>query len=92
MPNEDGSLRPGLFATASLVSSDEEMRLLIPRKAVQYAGEAAKVLVVKDGKAREVVVALGAAEGDDVTVTGGLSKGDVVLADGTDVPDGAVIQ
>jgi RND family efflux transporter MFP subunit len=90
--NEDGTLRPGLFATAKLLSPREETRLLIPRGAVQYAGETAKIFVIKDGRAREVIVTIGTQEGDDVTVTKGLIGNETVLADTRGIADGTVLQ
>src|SRR5690606_18700843 len=59
VPNPKGELRPGMFATAELLLSDKGTDLLVPLSAVERNGEVARVFIVRDGVAREQVVALG---------------------------------
>ena len=58
-PNPEGVLRPGLFATAELELQKQETAVFAPLGAVERMGEVARVFVVRDGVAREQVVALG---------------------------------
>ena len=59
-PNPDGLLRPGLFATAELeLQGQAHGAASCPPAAVISSGEVGRVFVVRDGVAREQVVALG---------------------------------
>ena len=59
VPNLESLLRPGLFATAELQLPEQKPVVLVPLVAVQKMDEVARVFVVRDGVAREQVVALG---------------------------------
>ena len=52
VPNPDGALRPGLFATAELVLPKKGASIFVPVTAVERTGEVGKVFVVRDGIAR----------------------------------------
>lgn len=78
--NSDGALRPGLFATAELEVPDQQTQMLVPTTATQRTGEVARVLVVRDGVAREQVVALGEERDGKVEIRAGLTGKEVLLA------------
>jgi RND family efflux transporter MFP subunit len=90
IPNLDGKLRPGTFAKADIVTADEQA-FLVPQTALVVFAGVEKILVVKDGKAREQRVRTGLRVGDRIEIIDGLSAGDVViilpggLADGSPV-------
>lgn len=92
VPNPDGALRPGLFATAELVLPQKGAEILAPVGAVQKLGEVASVFVVRDGVAREQVVALGDVENGMVHVKSGLTDADILVANPNLVHDGDVVR
>lgn len=92
VPNADGLLRPGLFATAELQLPEQKPEVLVPMAAVQRMNEVARVFVVQDGVARAQVVALGKTVQDKVAVTSGLSGKEVLVARPELVRDGDVVR
>lgn len=88
LPNRDGALRPGMFATAWLVGvplKGDSGTVMIPEAAVQRDGPVTIVfLPVGPGRYQRREVTVGAA-GDSgrVAVTSGLAAGDSVAASGT---------
>lgn len=88
VPNPEGVLRPGLFATAELVLPETTTKLVVPESAVVRKGDVATVFVVKDGLAREQVAYTGTVEEGRVEVVSGLSKDDVVVTTPDRVHDG----
>jgi len=91
VPNPQGELRPGLFATAEVQLPQEKAEVLVPVGAVQRLDEVAKVFVVRDGVAREQVVSLGETAGGKVEVTSGLSGKELLVARPGQVRDGDVV-
>ncbi len=88
VPNPEGKLLPGFFATARLEMSGASRVLLVPLSAVRRDREVGRVFVVQDGVARERVVKLGEQVGDKIEITGDLSSDDVVVVDAAKVSDG----
>jgi membrane fusion protein (multidrug efflux system) len=89
--NPDGRLRPGMFAHLHVLLPGSEQVLLVPATAVSYAPYGNSVYVVETSKngqngtdhvARQKFVRLGAARGDFVVVTKGLSAGENVVITG----------
>jgi membrane fusion protein, multidrug efflux system len=86
--NPDGRLRPGMFAHVRVLLPGSEPVLLVPVTAVSYAPYGDSVYVVETSKdqqshvARQKFVRLGAARGDFVVVTKGLSAGENVVITG----------
>jgi len=76
--NSDGLLRPGMFATARIQLDKQHDMLYVPGTAVLWEGDSARVFVVRDGVARQQVVALGEVAGPLIRVVSGL-KGDELL-------------
>jgi RND family efflux transporter MFP subunit len=87
-PNPEAALRPGLFATAELELGKQRPRVFVPVGAVQRLGEVARVFVVRDGVAREQVVALGEVEEGKVEVRSGLTGTEKLAARPELVKDG----
>jgi multidrug efflux pump subunit AcrA (membrane-fusion protein) len=90
--NSDGRLKPGLFATASILQPASAPALLVPATAVETISGTSRVYVVRDDKVEERIVTTGETVGQQVEVTSGLAAGDLVaaapkgrLADGTAV-------
>jgi RND family efflux transporter MFP subunit len=74
-----GSLRPGLFARAQIIVTEQEEGLTVPAEAIITFAGLEKVVVVVDGKAVEKVVATGRRGPGWVEVTSGLEKGEAVV-------------
>jgi RND family efflux transporter MFP subunit len=78
--NSDTALRPGMFATASIVQGEQQRVAYVPRTAVQVDPntDSYRVWVVEDGTARLRVIQIGKQDGDAVAVTTGLEEGQTV--------------
>ncbi|MEW6302987.1 MAG: efflux RND transporter periplasmic adaptor subunit [Verrucomicrobiota bacterium] len=74
-----GSLRPGLFARAEIVVNEREKALTVPSKSLVVFAGVEKVVVVKDGKARETEVVTGRRVKDSVEIISGLKVGETVV-------------
>jgi RND family efflux transporter MFP subunit len=81
IPNENGVLRPGAFATADIVVDPEQTAILLPASAIVSFAGVTKVVTVSDGKAVEKRVQLGRKAGDRVEVAAGLAAGESVVAE-----------
>ncbi len=73
------SLRPGLFARAELVLTSNELGMAVPPNGLVTFAGIEKVVVEKDGKALEKVVATGRRGPDWVEILSGLNSGDLVI-------------
>lgn len=90
--NTGERLRPGMFATVTIVLPGKSSNLVIPATAVLYAPYGDSVFVVEDKKdeksgathkvLRQQFIRLGPARGDFVTVETGLKAGDTVVTTG----------
>ncbi len=87
-PNPDGLLRPGLFATAELELRKQRPVIFAPIGAVQKNGEVGRVFVVRDGVAREQIVALGEQAGGKIEIRSGLTGKERLVARPELVKDG----
>lgn len=75
----NGSLRPGSFARAEIVSADSTPALAVPTNAlVSFAG-IDKVILAQGGKAVETPITLGRRTADWAEVLSGLKAGDPVI-------------
>lgn len=91
VPNDDGRLRPGMFASVEVLSPTQVDVLVVPATAVLYAPYGDSVYVVEkktgaDGKeqlvAQQRFVRLGERRGDLVAVENGLKAGEQVVSSG----------
>ncbi len=89
--NDDGRLRPGMFAKVDVFSSERHPVLLIPATAVIFAPYGDSVFTIEEQKdrsgrpsrvVRQKFVRLGERRGDFVAVTSGLSAGETVVSAG----------
>ncbi|HEX4346085.1 MAG TPA: efflux RND transporter periplasmic adaptor subunit [Vicinamibacterales bacterium] len=92
VPNPDGALKPGLFATALVEQQQKTPAVLVPAAAVQTSAGTSRVYVVSGDHVEERIVTVGPAADALVEVTNGLKAGEKVatknvttLADGTKV-------
>ena len=90
VPNPTGTLRPGTFAKADIVTS-EGTALMVPLEAIVVFAGVEKILVVKDGKAHEQRVRTGLHVGNNVELLEGAAEGDVVIANPGGLADGSPV-
>jgi membrane fusion protein (multidrug efflux system) len=91
VPNDGDGLRPGQFATADIIISEADQALVVPTDAVVTFAGIQKVLLVKDGRAREQRIRTGRREAERVEVVEGVSAGDVVIRAPGDLVDGVPV-
>jgi membrane fusion protein, multidrug efflux system len=86
LPNPNEQLRPGMFASVSVVLPTARSVVAIPSTAVVRApfGDSVFVVEQQDGKtvARQQFVRLGQTRGDFVTILDGIKSGDRVVSAG----------
>ena len=94
VPNDDGALKPGMFARAELATgAGEQDALLVPRGAIGTSGTASRVFVRSGSRVVERIVTLGREVDGLVEVRGALAAGDEVAAGSLDkLSDGAEIK
>ena len=82
IPNRDGKLHPGSFATGQILTRTQANVTLVPiASLVTFAG-VTKVFTVEDNKAVERKIETGQRVGDNVEVVSGLSGAAPVVIDG----------
>ncbi len=83
VPNGNGILQPGLFATARIELPASRRTLVVPSAAVWSDAGVPKLYVAKGDRAELRIVQLGRELGDAVEVARGLSAGERVVAKAT---------
>jgi membrane fusion protein (multidrug efflux system) len=78
VPNPNGELKPGLFATARIEQQARTAGILVPTAAVQTSGGTSRAFVLNGDHVEERVVSIGQTVGDLVEVTNGLKTGERV--------------
>lgn len=90
VPNGDGALLAGMYASARLVLAEAEHALLLPREAIAMRDGERVVLKVDGDQVVPVTVVEGLNNGRQVQIVSGLAAGDQVLADARrQLPPGA---
>jgi membrane fusion protein (multidrug efflux system) len=80
--NDDGVLRPGLFARVNLVVASNKKALQVAEQALIPQGDKKFVYRVTDGKAEMVEIKTGLRRKGMVEVTEGLKEGDTIIVAG----------
>jgi RND family efflux transporter MFP subunit len=89
--NPTGTLRPGAFANASVVTESRDTTILVPAASVVSFAGVERVFVVSGGKAVERRVTTGRRDGTRVEVTDGLKAGETVVVSPGNLVDGAAV-
>jgi RND family efflux transporter MFP subunit len=92
VPNRGDVLRPGQFATADIIVSEDDPALVVPSDTIVTFAGVQKVLTVRDGRAREQRIRTGRRDGALIEVLEGLRAGDVVIREPGDLVDGAPVR
>ena len=95
IPNNDGQLRSGMFARASIILPTVKDQIVIPQTAISFTLYGQNVYVLKEGeetdkegnkvkalRAKQVVVKAGERRGNDVHVLSGIQAGDQIVLSG----------
>ena len=89
----NSGLLPGSTVKAAIDLSSRENALAVPRNAVLYFGERAYVFIVKDNKAEQTWVELGADSDNTFEILSGVKKGDQVVIEGNyELEDGMQVK
>jgi RND family efflux transporter MFP subunit len=92
VPNDDGSLKPGTFATAQIEQESKKPGILVPSGAVRTVSGTSRVFVVATDRAEERLVTLGQTVDNLVEITTGLKTGErVATSNVTQLVDGALV-
>jgi len=92
IPNDDGRLRPGLFARIELIYDRRPDALMVPEAALVPIGRSSYVYRIEAGQAKLVQIEIGQRLRGRVEVVSGLTAGDVVVTAGQlRLYDGAVV-
>lgn len=93
LPNKDHRLKGGMFARVEVLVATHPQAIQIPLDAVSRLEESQYVYVVKDGKAHQVPVELGARAENRVEVVKGLAGDEQLIVSGKDlVSEGIPVQ
>ncbi|MBA5874944.1 MAG: efflux RND transporter periplasmic adaptor subunit [Nitrospira sp. CR1.2] len=93
LPNKDHRLKGGMFARVEVLVGRHPQAIQIPLDAVSRLEESQYVYVVKDGKAHQVPVELGARADNRVEVLKGLTGDEQLIVSGKDlVSEGVPVQ
>ncbi|MFQ5822571.1 MAG: efflux RND transporter periplasmic adaptor subunit [bacterium] len=80
--DDQGKLKPGMFASVFISTETHKNTLIIPKKALVLESEADQVYVYENGNAHKANLKLGFTSGDNVEVLSGLKEGDLVVTVG----------
>ena len=93
VPNSNGELKPGMFATALIQQPKKVDAILVPSSAVRVISGTGRVFVVAGDHAEERLVTTGQVVDQLVEVTSGLTRGDrVATANVTQLVDGVKVK
>lgn len=89
----NNKLIPGTFANIIFPLETIDNGLLVPAEALIPIQNGKKIFLLRDGKAKEVIVETGGRTDADVLITKGLSEGDTILTSGVmSLRDGSPVQ
>jgi RND family efflux transporter MFP subunit len=86
-----GTLRPGSFARAEIVTSDKSMAVTVPSKSVVVFAGIEKVIVVQNGKALEKPITTGRRINEWTEVLSGINVGESVVLDPGNLQSGQAV-
>lgn len=75
----DEAMRPGMSASASIMTERKDNVLLVPSSAVQTQNGQSVVNVIRNGQTTAVTVTTGISNDVETEITGGLEKGDTIV-------------
>jgi RND family efflux transporter MFP subunit len=91
VPNPDGVLRPGTFATAEIRTAADEPAVVVPESAIVTFAGIEKVIVVEEGRTIEKRVRTGRRQEGKVEIAEGLAPGEQVVAEPGNLTGGLAV-
>jgi membrane fusion protein, multidrug efflux system len=93
VPNSNGELKPGMFATALIQQPKKGQAVLVPASAVRVVSGTSRVFVIASDRAEERIVTTGQTVDQLVEITSGLARGEkVATASVPQLVDGVKVQ
>jgi membrane fusion protein (multidrug efflux system) len=93
VPNSNGELKPGMFATALIEQPKKVDAILVPASAVRVVSGTSRVFVVTGDHAEERLVTTGQVLDQMIEITSGLTHGDrVATANVPQLVDGVKVK
>lgn len=93
VPNNDSTLRPGMYATGVIELERRDHALTLPASTIVRNGAQTSCMIVEDAKATHVPVELGLRAGGDVEIVGGLTEtSDVITIRPEAITDGQPVE
>jgi len=93
VPNSNGELKPGMFATALIQQPNKVQAVLVPTASVRVVSGTSRVFVIAGDRAEERLVTTGQVLDQLVEITAGLSPGEkVATANVPQLVDGVKVQ
>jgi cobalt-zinc-cadmium efflux system membrane fusion protein len=84
LDNKDGALKPGMFASFTLILGEPTAAPAVPKDAIVYDGDVARVWVApRDGVLMSRAIRTGRISGGLVEILDGLAPGETVATSGT---------
>lgn len=83
IPNDDGSLLPGMFARVSIITAHKDRALMLPESAIIPRGNESFVMRIGEGnKAASAAVTIGERRNGMVEILTGIAEGDIIVTAG----------
>ncbi len=89
--SNDGTLRPGAFVTAEIVTDDSGMAVTVPTSAIVTFAGIEKVILVQNGKALEKPVTTGRRAADWIEIISGVQLGDTIIVEPGNIQSGQAV-
>ena len=88
----NGTLRPGSFAHAEIVTNDAKMAVTVPNNAIVTFAGIDKVIVVQNGKALERPITTGRRSPEFTEIVNGVNVGEKVVIDPGNLQSGQAVE
>jgi RND family efflux transporter MFP subunit len=88
----NGTLRPGSFAHAEIVTNDAKMAVTVPNNAIVTFAGIEKVIVVQNGKALERPITTGRRSPEFTEIVNGVNVGEKVVIDPGNLQSGQAVE
>jgi RND family efflux transporter MFP subunit len=88
----NGTLRPGSFAHAEIVTNDAKMAVTVPNNAIVTFAGIEKVILVQNGKALERPITTGLRSSEFTEIVAGVNVGEKVIVDPGNLQSGQAVE
>jgi len=88
----NGTLRPGSFVRAEIVTNDAKMAVTVPNNTIVTFAGIEKVIVVQNGKALEKPITTGRRNNDFTEIVAGINVGEKIVVDPGNLQSGQAVE